>query len=52
MWPEATPVLTVEEGAEFESIPGLECAETRENDCVTTPETLTRHFLELLLRQH
>ena len=34
------------------SIPGLECAETRENDCVTTQEPLTRNFLELLLWQH
>ena len=32
MWPEATPEL---EGADTKSIPGLECAETRENDCVT-----------------
>ena len=31
--PEVTPEL---EGAETKSIPGSECAGTRENDCVTT----------------
>ena len=36
LWPEATPD---QEGAETKSIPGLECAESRENDCVTTPRS-------------